>query len=57
MPTPATNQDNYTSIGFFGRQRQVVVPITGDQDQTVFADVIEHLDIVDPNRENLPKSG
>jgi hypothetical protein len=41
MPTPASNADNDTRSGLFGRQRQEVVPIAGDQHQTVFAGVIE----------------
>ena len=57
VPTPATNEDNDTGIGLFGRQRQEVVPIAGDQHQTVFAGVIEHLDIAGPNRKDLPKFG
>jgi hypothetical protein len=57
MPTPATNEDNDTRIGSFGRQRQKVVPIAGDQHQTVFAGVIEYLNIGGPNRKNLPKFG
>jgi hypothetical protein len=47
MPIPATNEDNDTRIGLFGRQRQEVVPIAGDQYQTVFAGVIEHLHIAE----------
>jgi len=43
MPTSATNEDNDTRIGLCGNQRQEVVPIAGNQHQTVFASVIEHL--------------
>jgi len=57
MPTPAANEDNDTRIGSFGRQRQEVVPIASDQDQTVFPGIIEPLDIAGPNREDLPKFG
>ena len=39
VPTPATNEDNDTRVGLFGRQRQEVVPMAGDQHQTVFAGV------------------
>jgi hypothetical protein len=53
MPTPATDEGNCTRIGSFGRQRQEVVPIASDQ--TVFAGIIEHLDIAGPDREDLPK--
>jgi hypothetical protein len=57
MSTLATNEDNDIRIGSFGRQRQEVVPIASDQDQTVFTGIIEHLDIAGPNREDLPKFG
>jgi hypothetical protein len=57
MPTPATNGDNDTRIGLFGCQRQEVVPIARDQHLTVFAGVLEHLNIGGPNRKNLPKFG
>jgi hypothetical protein len=57
MPAPATNEDNYPRIGLFGCQRLEVVPIARDQHQTVFADVIEYLNIGGPNRKNLPKFG
>jgi hypothetical protein len=57
MPTLATNEDNDPGIGLFGCQRQEVVPIAGDQDQTVFADVIEDLNVGGPNRKDLPKFG
>src|SRR5580704_18824690 len=57
MPTPATHEDNDTRIGTFGRQRQEVVPVGSDQDQTVLAGIIEYLDIAGPNREVLLKFG
>jgi hypothetical protein len=57
MPTPATNEDNDNRMGWFGCQRQEVVPIASDHDQTVFAGIIEHLDIAGPNREDVPKFG
>jgi hypothetical protein len=57
VPTPATNKDNDTRVGLFGGQRQEVVPIADDQHQTVFAGVIEHLDIAGPNRKDLSKFG
>jgi hypothetical protein len=57
MPTPATNEDNDTRIGSFGRQRQEVVPMASDQDQIVFAGIIEYLDIAGPNREDFPNFG
>jgi hypothetical protein len=39
VPTPATNEDNDTRVGLFGRQRQEIVSIAGNQPQNVFAGV------------------
>ena len=44
LPTPAANEDDETRIRLFGRQRQEVVPVAGDQHQTAFAGVVEHSD-------------